>query len=65
LNSIFAVDYPKSRYEVITIDGGSKDGTKELCKEFRRIRFIIERKFGLAYAKNKGAELARAHWGNC
>ncbi|MGD0158843.1 MAG: glycosyltransferase [Candidatus Bathyarchaeia archaeon] len=59
LNSIFSADYPSSLYEVIIVDGGSTDGTKELCKAFPKIRFIIESKFGLAHARNKGASLAR------
>jgi glycosyltransferase involved in cell wall biosynthesis len=59
INSIYAQDYPKSKFEIIIIDGGSTDGTKELCKQFPKIRFIVESKHGLAYARNKGAELAR------
>lgn len=59
LSSIYAQVYPDSNFEVIVIDGGSTDGTKELCKDFPRIRFIIESKFGLAYARNLGAALAR------
>ena len=59
LNSIYTQDYPKSNFEVIIVDGGSTDGTEELCKEFPQIRFITESRFGLAYARNKGAELAR------
>ena len=59
LNSVYAQDYPKSNFEVIIVDGGSTDGTEELCKEFPQIQFITETRFGLAYARNKGAELAR------
>jgi len=59
LKSIFAIEYPKSLYEIIIVDGGSNDGTDELCKRFPEIRFVKERKFGLAYARNKGAKLAR------
>ncbi|HML02447.1 MAG TPA: glycosyltransferase [Candidatus Bathyarchaeia archaeon] len=59
LNSILKMEYPKSRYEMIIVDGGSTDGTEELCKDFSEIRFITEGRFGLAYARNKGAELAR------
>lgn len=59
LNSIYAQDYPKANFEVIIVDGGSTDGTAELCKEFPQIHFITESRFGLAYARNKGAELAQ------
>jgi glycosyltransferase involved in cell wall biosynthesis len=59
LESIFAIKYPKSLYEVIVVDGGSTDGTKELCKKFPNIRFVVEERYGLAAARNKGAELSR------
>lgn len=60
LNSVYVQDYPKSNFEVIVVDGGSTDGTKELCKKhLPRIKFVVESKLGLAGARNKGAELAR------
>lgn len=59
LNSIFTMDYPKFRYEVIIVDGGSTDGTEELLMNFPQIRFAIEKRFGLAFARNKGAEMAK------
>lgn len=59
LNSVFALDYPKFCYEIIIVDGGSNDGTEELCRELPQIRFVVERKHGLAYARNLGAELAQ------
>jgi len=58
LYSIFSMDYPRDRYEVIVIDGGSTDGTEKLSEEFPQIRFIVESKYGLAYARNMGAKLA-------
>jgi GT2 family glycosyltransferase len=58
LNSILAMEYPKSGYEIVVIDGGSNDGTEELCKRYSNVRFVVENRFGLAYARNKGAELA-------
>ena len=59
LESIFAIEYPKSQYEVIVVDGGSTDGTKELCKKFSNMRFVVEDRYGLAAARNKGAELSQ------
>lgn len=59
LTSIFSMEYPRSLYEVIIVDGGSNDGTEELLTKFSDIRFVVERKYGLAYARNKGAELAQ------
>jgi glucosyl-dolichyl phosphate glucuronosyltransferase len=58
LNSILAMDYPKSSYEIIVVDGGSHDGTEALCKRFANVRFAVENRFGLAFARNRGTELA-------
>jgi glycosyltransferase involved in cell wall biosynthesis len=59
LTSLLAVDYPQSRREIIVVDGGSHDGTQEIATEFPQIRFAVEPHFGIAHARNKGAELAR------
>ena len=36
LNSIFSQDYPREKYEVLIVDGGSKDLTLEIVKEFMK-----------------------------
>lgn len=59
LDSIFAQEYSASDFEVIIVDGGSTDGTKEVCEGYPQIRFVVEDKFGLAYARNIGADLAQ------
>ncbi len=59
LKSIYTQDYPKSNFEIIVVDGGSTDGTLDVCEEFPQLRFVAQKKLGLAYARNKGAELAK------
>ena len=60
LNNLLNVNYPKSRYEIIIIDGGSIDGTIDMLKkEFPQIRYIIETRPGVSYARNRGLENAK------
>lgn len=59
LTSIYAMTYPKTHFEVIVVDGGSYDGTLQIKEEFPQIRLAVESRFGIAYARNKGAELAK------
>ena len=59
LDSIFRLDYSKSKYEVIVVDGGSTDGTRTLKNDFSRVKFIIEDRLGLAHARNLGVDHAK------
>jgi GT2 family glycosyltransferase len=59
LNSLFDMDYPKSVLEVIVVDGDSFDGTKEMVKtDFQEVRLLIDRRQGISFARNTGAEVA-------
>jgi glycosyltransferase involved in cell wall biosynthesis len=45
-------------FEIIVVDNNSKDKTKEVAKNFNVI-LVSEKKQGVAFARNKGAKLAR------
>lgn len=68
LASVTAQTYPAD--EVIIIDGGSTDGTKDLVKEFDGVQFQVVRERdetgvftgSLAHSANVGARLARNSW---
>lgn len=45
LDSIFSQDYPKDKVQVILMDGGSTDGTKEIAVQYGCEIYFNERKF--------------------
>jgi glycosyltransferase involved in cell wall biosynthesis len=55
LECLFNLDYPSERFEVIVVDGDSRDGTKGMiARDFPKVKFIVEKKKGLPYARNAG-----------
>ena len=61
LDSILEMDFPKTQYEILIVDGGSNDGTDAMCRELPGVRFVVEGRFGLAHARNRGADLAKGN----
>ena len=53
LSSLECLNYPKDRYEIIVIDGGSTDQTLHLCKEFN-VKCIVDKRRGRGLARNIG-----------
>lgn len=56
LASLMQLDYPD--YEVLLIDDGSTDNTREIASEFPQVIYHYQANKGLSVARNVGAELA-------
>jgi GT2 family glycosyltransferase len=58
LNSLLNQDYPRDRFEVITVDNGSTDKTKDLIRQFP-VTYVLENAAQSSYAaRNTGARQA-------
>lgn len=65
LDSLMKQSYPKTNFEVIIIDNNSQDNTKEVVNKYIydypdvNIRYLLEKRPGLVYARHAGAKAAR------
>ncbi len=53
-----------NNYELIVVDDGSIDGTRDLVASIRdeRLIYIYQENKGVAYARNRGLDIARGEW---
>ena len=58
LDSINKINYPKDRYEIIVVDGGSEDKTVEKIKEYNNVK-LINSTTGTSHQRNVGIKEAK------
>ena len=49
-------------YEIILVDDGSTDNTKEIVEQYERIRYIYQEHGGISKARNKAVKAAKGTW---
>ncbi len=54
LNSIFSLNYPKDKIEIIVVDDGSKDSTISIIKKFKNVKLLQQKHLGKVEALNLG-----------
>jgi glycosyltransferase involved in cell wall biosynthesis len=58
LESLYVIDYPQSRYEVVVVDGGSTDGTLEILRRFP-VSLIVDTRKCRGVARNTAVSNAK------
>jgi glycosyltransferase involved in cell wall biosynthesis len=65
LESIFEQDYPKNRYEIVLVDDGSTDGTREAVESLKapcHLKYVYKENEGIPPARNLGVLNSRGKY---
>jgi glycosyltransferase involved in cell wall biosynthesis len=49
-------------YELIVVDDGSEDETKEVCERFQNVHYLYQENRGVSSARNRGVVHAKYEW---
>lgn len=60
VESVLSQRYPV--HELIVVDDGSSDGTRQWCEEQNAITLITQHNQGVSHARNRAIELATGEW---
>lgn len=55
-------DQTYKNFEVIVVDGNSKDRTVQVAKTFPRVKIVVSKKASLPMQRNLGAKAAKGEW---
>ncbi|NCO97136.1 MAG: hypothetical protein COY38_05055 [Candidatus Aenigmarchaeota archaeon CG_4_10_14_0_8_um_filter_37_24] len=59
LKSLLNQSYQKNKYEILVVDDGSKDKTKNIIRKFNRVKLIEQNHRGPSVARNLGAKKSK------
>lgn len=62
LDALLAQDYPRDRYEVIVVDNGSEDATRDIVGGYEGVMLLVEPAPGSYKARNLGLANARGEY---
>lgn len=67
LRSLLRLDYPKSKLEIIVVNDGSTDRTKEIVESFKKhgVKLLNQKNRGKGASLNRGLKMAKGEYVAC